>query len=182
MVSTLSTHFLNRNAGEKVNLQLDEIKKLGQFVIEKHHKELVSLKSIKEYGINKIVFIIDDPQTFTLDIDEVALINEEILDLINDLIPDGYYLEVSSLGAERELISEQDFLRAIGKYIYISTYQKLPVMDGQKEIYGYLKEYQNDTICVDAIIKTRKKEITIKKADIAKIRLAVNFKECEDND
>ncbi len=155
-----------------MSLNIDEIKRLGSQVIEKYQLELISVKKEKEYGIDKIVFTIDDPNTFILDIDVVASINEEILDLINDLMPDGYYLEVTSLGAEREL----------GRYIYISTYQKLPAPLGLKEIYGYLKSYQDDVVVVDAIIKTRKKEITINKANIAKIRLAVNFKECEGND
>lgn len=158
-------------------INLDKMKLLAFPVIEKYHKELVSLKKVKEFGIDKIVFTIDDPKTFTLDIDEVAKINEEILDLINDLIPDGYYLEVSSLGAERELITKKDYERAINQYIYVSTYQK--TLDNLKEIYGYLKSYDDEKIIVDAIIKTRTKEIIITKNNIAKIRLAINFKEKE---
>lgn len=163
-------------------LNLEEIKKLSLPIIEKHNKILISLKKIKEFGIDKIVFIIDDPETFILDIDEVSEITEEILDLINDLIPDGYYLEVSSLGAERELISEEDFKRAIDKYIFVSTYQKIESIGKQKEFNGYLKAYDNDTVTVEAIIKTRTKEVVIKREQIAKIRLAVNFKESEEND
>lgn len=160
-------------------INLEEMKRLGLSVIEKYHKELVSVKKVKEFGINKIVFTIDDPLTFILDIDEVATINEEILDLINDLIPDGYYLEVTSLGAERELITEKDFERAIDKYIYVSMYQKEKSADNLKEVYGTLKFYDDEKIVVLATIKTRIKELTITKNNIAKIRLAVNFKEKE---
>lgn len=158
-------------------INLEKMKELALPVIEKYHKELVSLKKVKEFGIDKIVFTIDDPKTFTLDIDEVATINEEILDIINDLIPDGYYLEVSSLGAERELITTKDYERALNQYIYVSTYQK--VANNLKEINGYLKAYDDEKIVVDAIIKTRTKEIIITKNNIAKIRLAINFKEKE---
>lgn len=163
-------------------INLEEMKKLALPVIEKYHKQLVSLKKVKEFGIDKIVFTIDDPDTFVLDIDEVATINEEILDLINDLIPDGYYLEVSSLGAERELLTEEDFKRAIDQYIYVSTYQKIEGAGNLKEFYGYLKSYDDEKIVMDAIIKTRTKEIIILRNNIAKIRLAVNFKESEEND
>ena len=107
---------------------------------------------------------------------------EEILDLINDLIPDGHYLEVSSLGAERELITPLDYERALEKYIYISTYQKVQSASNMKELYGYLKSYDEESVTIDAIIKTRTKEVTIKRDNIAKIRLAVNFKENEEND
>lgn len=163
-------------------LNLEEMKRLALPVIIKHQKELVSLKKVKEFGIDKIVFTIDDPKTFILDIDEVATIMEEILDLINDLIPDGHYLEVSSLGAERELITQLDFDRAIDQYIYVSTYQKVAEASNLKELYGYLKSYDEDSVTMNAIIKTRTKEVTIKRDNIAKIRLAVNFKENEEND
>ena len=112
----------------------------------------------------------------------MSSINEEILDVINDLIPDGYYLEVSSLGAERELITDEDYKRAINQYIYVSTYQKVENASNLKEFYGYLKSYDDEKIIIDAIIKTRTKEIIITRSNIAKIRLAVNFKESEEND
>ena len=163
-------------------INLEEMKKLALPIIEKYHKILVSLKKVKEFGINKIVFTIDDPETFILDIDEVASINEEILDAINDLMPDGYYLEASSLGAERELITDEDYKRAINQYIYVSTYQKVENASNLKEFYGYLKSYDDEKIIIDAIIKTRTKEIIITRSNIAKIRLAVNFKESEEND
>lgn len=67
------------------------------------------MKVRKEFGTNIISIVIDDPETFSLDIDEVASINAEILDEVNDLIPDGYYLEVTSLGIERELLTEKIF-------------------------------------------------------------------------
>lgn len=165
-----------------MTVNLEEMKRHTLSVLEKHQKELVSIKKVKEYGIDKIVIIIDDPETFILDIDEVATINEEILDLINDLLPDGYYLEVSSLGAERELVTTKHYERALNKYIYISTYQKIKEASNLKEFYGYLLAYDENTVTINAVIKTRTKEIIINKDNIAKIRLAVNFKENEEND
>lgn len=165
-----------------MRVNLEEIKKLALPIIERYQKELVSLKVMKEFGIDKIVFIIDDPTNFMLDIDEVAAINEEILDAINDYIPDGYYLEVSSLGAERELITKLDYQRAVNQYIYISTYQKIEDANKQKEFYGYLKSYDDTTICIQTMLKTKQKEITIPRDAIAKIRLAVDFKEKEEHD
>lgn len=161
---------------------LEEIKTIVEDILKNFNKELVSVKKIKEFGINKIQILIDDPKTFILDIDEVSSITEVILDAINDLIPDGYYLEVSSLGAERELTRDIDFERALNKYIYISTYQKIKEAQDQKELYGYLLDYDNEKVKVNVVMKTRLKEIIINKDNIAKIRLAVNFKESEQND
>lgn len=160
-----------------MNVNLEEMKRLALPIIEKHQKELVNLNVNKEFGFNKITFIIDDPDNFMLDIDEVAQINEEILDVINDLIPDEYYLEISSLGIERELVTPRDFEKALNHYIYISTYQKQVDASNLKELYGYLESFNEDTVTIKAMIKTREKVVTVKRSDIAKIRLAVNFKE-----
>mgnify|MGYP000781726704 FL=1 len=85
-----------------------KIKESASNIVDKHQKELIDVKVRKEFGTNIISIVIDDPETFSLDIDEVASINAEILDEVNDLIPDGYYLEVTSLGIERELLTEKD--------------------------------------------------------------------------
>ena len=152
-----------------------KIKELVLPIVTSHNKELVDVKNRKEFGINIISVIIDDPETFTMDIDEVANINSEILDVINDYIPDGHYLEVTTPGIERELITQKDFDRAIGKYIYLSTYQKLENANNLKELNGDLLEVTDEQITVEALINQRKKVIIIPRAAIAKIRLAVKF-------
>ena len=50
-------------------------------------------------------------------------------------LPQNYFLEVSSPGAERPLKKDKDFENAIGKNVYIKTYE--PV-NGEKEFEGIL--------------------------------------------
>jgi ribosome maturation factor RimP len=157
------------------DIMLEKIKTASLSVVEKYQKILCSVEKVSEYGIDIIRITIDDPFTFDIDIDDVAAINEEILDLVNDDIPDGYYLEVTSVGVERELKNNDDFEKALGKYIYIKTYEKLESAGNQKEMYGYLDSYDDESIKVNVIIKTRTKLITIEKTKIAKVRLAVKF-------
>ncbi len=154
---------------------LENIKEVAKDIVERHEKELINVVLRKEFGVNFISIVIDDPVTFTLDIDEVADINREILDLVNDYIPDGYYLEVTSLGVERELLNESDYEKAKGKYIYIKTYQKLEVASGEKEIYGDLIDVTPDAFIVDMKQKQRTKQIEVPKQSVAKIRLAIKF-------
>lgn len=154
---------------------IEKIKELSLPVVEKYRKSLVSVEHVKEYGIDIVRITIDDPNTFDIDIDDVAKINEEILDLVNDYLPDGYYLEVTSVGIERELKTDSDLEKALGKYIYLKTYEKLESAFNQKEMYGYLESYTSDSVNVNVINKTRKKLVTIEKSKIAKIRLAVEF-------
>ena len=154
---------------------IDKIKGKSLPVVEKYQKTLVSVEHVNEYGIDIIRITIDDPNTFDIDIDDVAAINEEILDLVNDDLPDGYYLEVTTVGIERELKNDDDLEKALGKYIYLKTYEKIESAFNQKEIYGYLESYEEDSINVNEINKTRTKLVTIEKSKIAKIRLAVKF-------
>lgn len=154
---------------------IDKIKGKSLPVVEKYQKTLVSVEHINEYGIDIIRITIDDPNTFDIDIDDVAAINEEILDLVNDDLPDGFYLEVTTVGIERELKNDDDLEKALGKYIYLKTYEKIESAFNQKEIYGYLESYEEDSINVNVINKTRTKLVTIEKSKIAKLRLAVKF-------
>ena len=52
-----------------------------------------------------------------------------------DPIPHNYFLEVSSPGAERPLKKEKDFEKAIGKNVFIKTYEPI---DGEKAFEGTL--------------------------------------------
>ena len=154
---------------------LNKIKELSIPVVEKKNLELVEVVLRKEFGVSVISIVIDNPETFTMDIDEVAEINSEILDLVNDYIPDGFYLEVTTPGIERELKTEKDFSRAIDKYIYIKTYQKIDNAFGLKEINGYLKEVLDEEYVVEVLYMGRRKVVNIQKSAVAKIRLAVKF-------
>lgn len=156
-------------------IMIEKIKAESLPIVEKYQKILVSVEHVNEYGIDIIRLTIDDPSSFDIDIDDVASINEEILDIVNDYLPDGYYLEVTTVGIERELKTDSDFEKALGKYVYIKTYEKLESAFNLKEMYGYLESNTSDSINVNVINKTKTKLVTIEKAKIAKIRLAVKF-------
>ena len=153
-----------------------KIKELSLDIVNKHQKELVDVKVRKEFGTNIISIVIDDPETFSLDIDEVASINSEILDKVNDLIPDGYYLEVTSLGIERELLTEKDIQKAINKFVYLKTYQEMENVYNLKEISGYLREANEEEFKLEIFLNQREKVVVIPRAAVAKIRLAVDFR------
>ena len=153
-----------------------KIKELSLDIVNKHQKGLVDVKVRKEFGTNIISIVIDDPETFSLDIDEVASINSEILDKVNDLIPDGYYLEVTSLGIERELLTEKDIQKAINKFVYLKTYQKMENVYNLKEISGYLREANEEEFKLEIFLNQREKVVVIPRAAVAKIRLAVDFR------
>ena len=109
-----------------------------------------------------------------LEEDDLLMITSKLLDEIRD--------RISSLGIERELITIDDYNRALNeeKYIYVKTYQKIKYTknknnDGEKEFYGYLKSFNDEEIEITTMIKAREYTITIPKSLIALIRIAVKF-------
>ena len=148
--------------------KIDKNERIIKNIVDKHQKELIDVKVRKEFGTNIISIVIDDPETFSLDIDEVASINAEILDEVNDLIHDGYYLEVTSLGIERELLTEKDIQKAINQFVY-----------NLKEISGYLREANAEEFKLEIFLNQRQRLVVIPRAAVAKIRLAVDFRRNE---
>lgn len=154
---------------------LIKIKELSKPIIEEYGFVLVDVKKVIEFGAVISQVIIDDPKTFTLDIDVVGEINQRILDEVNDFLPDDSYLEVTSLGVERELLNEDDYNKAIGKYIYVKMTEVIKTASSLEEVYGYLEENKDNELVVKGFVKGAKKTFTIPKDKIAKIRLAVKF-------
>ena len=135
---------------------VDEVRVVVQPIVDEQNLELVDMEFLKE-GKNWFLRIyIDKPGG--IDIEECALISEKVseaLDAIDpDPIPQAYFLEVSSPGAERPLKTEADMQNAIGKYVHLSFYQAI---DGEKFYEGTLKEVNDDSVVLTIRIKTEQK-------------------------
>ena len=149
------------------------IEELVTPIIEELNLELVDIEFIKE-GRNWFLRVYIDTPDGGIDIDQCALVSERLSVVLDekDPIEQNYYLEVSSPGAERPLKKESDFEKAVGKFIYVKTYE--PIKD-MKEFQGYLKAYSLDGLEMEVRIKTRKLNIFIEKDKVAKARLAIDF-------
>ena len=143
-------------------------------ILEGYQFDLVDVEYVKE-GKNWFLRVFIDKDG-GIDINECALVSEalgEKLDTIEpDPIPQAYFLEVSSPGAERPLKKEDDYLKAIDEYINISFYQ---AVEGEKQYQGFLKEVTPETLTLLVKIKTQEKEMTFDRKNIAKARLAIQF-------
>ncbi|MGF2142889.1 ribosome maturation factor RimP [Vagococcus fluvialis] len=136
--------------------------------------ELVDIEYVKE-GKNWFLRIFID-KTGGIDINECALVSEKLgekLDTIDpDPIPQAYFLEVSSPGAERPLKKEEDYEQALGNYINVSFYQ---TVEGEKQFQGFLESFDKDELTLRVKIKTQEKIMTFERKNIAKARLAIQF-------
>lgn len=143
-------------------------------ILEVENFELVEVEFVKE-GKNWFLRIFIDKEG-GIDIEECAWVSEKVsekLDAIDpDPIPQAYFLEISSPGAERPLKKEADYEKAIGSYIHVSLYQPI---DGEKQFEGFLDAVDQDSLTMTYRIKTRTKTQIVDRKNIAKARLAIQF-------
>lgn len=143
-------------------------------ILEAQNFELVEVEFVKE-GKSWFLRVFIDKEG-GIDIEECAFVSEQLSDKLDacdpDPIPQAYFLEVSSPGAERPLKKEEDYHRAVGEYIHLSLYQ--PV-EGEKQFEGFLQSFDEEQLVIKIRIKTREKELTIERENIAKARLAIQF-------
>lgn len=136
--------------------------------LDENEFELVDIEYVKE-GSNWFLRVYVDKDG-GIDIDDCGRISEYLSEKLdeNDPIPVAYFLEVSSPGAERPLKKPADFMKAVGKHVFVTTYE--PV-DGLKEFEGVLETYSEEALTV----KIGKKDHAIPAAKLASARLAVVF-------
>ena len=155
----ISTHFI------EVKMNLEKIKeKLIPFLEEKE-LSIYSIRTKREFG-EKIVEILIDVET--MDINELEKIHLAFVETLtdDDLDPD-YFLELSSLGAERPLQTKEEVTKAIGRYIYLTS----PKYVG----YGTLIDFKDEILHLEINEKGKFKIIEIKFDDASKMRTAIKF-------
>jgi ribosome maturation factor RimP len=89
--------------------------------VEEENMTLVEVELAKEFGSLILRFTIDKEEG--IDIDDTTLISEKVGLILDELDPidKEYYLEVSSIGLERELRNIDEIKNSIGKYINVKT-------------------------------------------------------------
>jgi ribosome maturation factor RimP len=138
--------------------------KLSKILIPKG-LEIYSVKTKKEFG-NKILEILIDVDV--MDINDLEKIHLELVDqLSDDDLDDDYFLELSSLGAERPLTTLNEVQKALTQYVYLESL----VYKG----YGYLKELKDNIIVLEVNLKGRIKNIEIPFDGIKNMRTAIKF-------
>ncbi|CAI3249816.1 ribosome maturation factor RimP [Enterococcus cecorum] len=143
-------------------------------IVDERGFELVEVEFVKE-GKSWYLRVFIDKEG-GIDIEECALVSEQLSEKLDnvdpDPIPQAYFLEVSSPGAERPLKKEKDYEKALGGYIHISLYQ---AVQDEKVYEGFLESFDENQLTLKVRIKTREKQITFDRNNIAKARLAIQF-------
>ena len=138
-------------------------------IMEENNFELVDVEYVKEAGTWYLRAYIDKEGGFT--VDDCEMVSRRLSDWLDkeDFIDDSYILEVSSPGLGRPLKKEKDYVRSMGREVEVRLYKAI---DRQKEFTGTLSAYDHKTV---TLTMEDGSEAVFEKADIALIRLALDF-------
>jgi ribosome maturation factor RimP len=145
---------------------LEKLRESIDMLIKKHPFELYEINQTMIFGQQGIEILVDNDEG-PISTDALEAFHQEVLTLDDDILPDHYIIEVSSVGIERPLKSEKDYEKAIGKYMYL-------VSDHYKG-YGTLESYTQEAITISYLEKTKKIVKTIPVTSISSARRAVKF-------
>jgi ribosome maturation factor RimP len=143
-----------------------KVEKIVLPILEQVQVELVDVEFVKE-GDNWFLRIFIDKEG-GIDIDDCSRVSEQLGARLDeaDPIPQAYFLEVSSPGAERPLKRPGDLLKSVGKHVHITTYEPI---NGDKVFEGKLISFENDELT----IQEGKKQKVIPYSKVASARLAI---------
>ncbi len=152
----------------------DKVLDLAKPLAEDLGYQIVDVEYLKE-GQNWFLRVYID-QAGGVSLDDCTQFSEQLSGLLDqqetNFIPQAYYLEVSSPGAERPLKTAEDLKQAVGSYIHVKLYE---MIGPDNAFEGHLKEVDQDTITLTVKVKTRKKDVVINRDNISKARLAIEF-------
>lgn len=138
-------------------------------IIEGMGYELVDVEYKKEYDGMSLIFTIDKEEGVTIDdCEKVNKVIDPIIDELNPTDDQPFTLVVSSPGLDRQLKTDRDLKRTIGKDVIVTLFSKL---NGKKNFEGTLISYDEKTIKV----KVKDEEMTFDRDKIAGLKLVIKF-------
>ena len=145
------------------------VEQLVKPYLEENGFELYGVEYVKEGG-SRFLRVFADREGGGIDIEDCGRISEWLSARLDEIdpIPEAYFLEVSSPGAERPLKKPEDMAKAVGRHVYVTTYEPI---DGLKEFEGRLVSFEDGT----AVIEIGRKRHALPWAKIARARLAIVF-------
>ena len=152
-------------------MDLNYLKPLLEKKAQELGYELVELTSRKEKGDLILSIVVDRVEPIDMNaISEFSNAMSSYLDEI-DQSEERYFLDISSLGAEKPLkVGELD--KYVGRYVNVHVTN---AVEGNNIFEGTMEEVNEDSITISYRIKTRVKKVVILQSNIYKIRLAIKF-------
>ena len=146
----------------------EQVWQFAQPLVEAQGCSLWDVEYVKEGGEWFLRLYID--KEGGVDIDDCEAVSRAVDPVLDekDPIAESYRFEVCSAGLERPLKRPSDFERFMGAPVLVKLFR--PV-GGQKEFAGTLTGYEDG----DVTVRVADSEHTFRKADVALVRLRVEF-------
>ena len=137
--------------------------------IEELGYELYDVEYVKEAKDYFLRIYIDSKKG--IDLNDCEKVSNNITELLDkeDLIPEQYFLEVSSPGIERVLKKEKHLSDNIGNEVQIKLFKPF---EGQKQYKGILKGFDETKI---EIVNQNEEQINIDRKNISQIKTVYNW-------
>ena len=150
---------------------MDNLKEWVEEVLNENGCHLYDLEWITNQG-TPLLRVSVEKEDGTMDLDTCASCSDVIGQMLDekDWYAKEYMLEACSPGAERELRTDEEIQRAVGKYVFVKM--KDP-KQGLDQVIGDLIEATENDVTISYRDKTRTKKITIEKSNIQLIMTAV---------
>ena len=145
-------------------MNTDKIKKEIEGFLSSRGMKLFDLQYSKK---DQTLTVLLDEKLSMDELEEVSNEISQLLDKYEDEFVDNYFLDVSTVGAERPIRNKEELKDAVGEYIYVKV--------KGSEYYGTLHSFENETLTLKVKDKTREKDVLIEYPQIKKVRYAVKF-------
>lgn len=132
--------------------------------------ELADIEYVREGGYNFLRVYVENLKNETT-LDDCVALSTKIDPIIDTLIEDKFYLEVSTPGLERKLKKEKDFLRFLGREIKIKTKSNV---NNKKKFEGKLKEFKENTVYIQDNTDDEIVEISLDKIKEARLSFVLS--------
>ena len=147
----------------------EKVENLIRKNIEELGYDLYDVEYVKEAKDYFLRIYIDSKKG--IDLNDCEKVSNNITELLDkeDLIPEQYFLEVSSPGIERVLKKEKHLSDNIGNEVQIKLFKPF---EGQKQYKGILKGFDETKI---EIVNQNEEQINIDRKNISQIKTVYNW-------
>ena len=150
---------------------MDSVEKITKVVIpfaEELELDIVDVEYLQDGGYWFVRIYIENKNGDYVDLDECDKLSRSVDGLIDGIIDEKFFLEISSPGLERPLKKESDYVRFKGKRASIKLKKK---MDELNKIEGIIEDYKDGILTLE----TEGDIISIPYSNIRKANLVFDF-------
>ena len=132
--------------------------------------ELADIEYVREGGYNFLRIYVENLKNETT-LDDCVTLSTKIDSIIDTMIEDKFYLEVSTPGLERKLKKEKDFLRFLGRVVNIKTRSNVY---NRKKFEGELKDFKENIVYIKDNMNDEIVEIPLEKIKEARLSFVLS--------